>query len=476
MSKQTTYQFIRLDGYRRGPASKRHTVGSIVAEGLRHPTHISHIPGAPRFNVQHLDGPISDPEELPAWISSQMSRAKNPLSLKGKIHYRGVRKDAIAIGTIIASLPETLEHFDRDRFERFTEDTTDWAREFLASRDMLLHFRLEHLDELYPHMHLWFTPKGVELGDGTWSFASVLGRQKEFLHNFQMGYFDAVGHKYADSPSRPMEDRKIRLPRYMAIQQRDAETQNVVRRIREGDITALGNAPGEASPIEAIGRLVGQLQESEIDSIPAINRRLAALRTESSRHGSRVEALEKELAKLKAVNESLRSELTEKNLLLANNNTVEPQVDQVSLLKADRDAIFTGANAFIREGVWSRIVGVLLKYAHRNMNRAFHVSREEWEQLVIEDALPEIIPTNASGDVSSVDYWLREATNVLRASDIHTITNSPYKAFADLPDPLLGGSPKPAPAPNVETSSRFRPGPKDTSSTDDPWAGLGQGQ
>jgi len=45
-----------------------------------------------------------------------MEAAKIPMVVKGETHYRGLRSDAIAIGTVIVSLPSlTTKHLKRQR-------------------------------------------------------------------------------------------------------------------------------------------------------------------------------------------------------------------------------------------------------------------------------------------------------------------------------------------------------------------------
>lgn len=442
MADQNTYQFVRMAGYPRGPASKRGTLGSILAEGLRRPTHTSHLPGAPRFNVVRLDGPVEEAADLQLWIEDQMQRAKNPMTVRGKIVHRSVRSDATAIGSIITSLPETLDEFDPKRFSSFAEDTTEWARDYLAPFDMLLHFRLEHLDELHPHLHLWFTPKGVEIGDGSWTFLSVMGRSKGFLHKLQVDYFNAVGHKYADFRARPINERKARLPRHFAVQQRDADTLDIVRRIRAGDISALRDAESKQLPTELVGKLLNELDDRDIDSVPAVNRRLIALRSENEAKESKIKQLEAQLAELQATNSELSASLSQQSD--NGQSTIE------------RNALLEGAKGFVTEGVWQHIVQVVLRSAHRNMNRAFQVPPQAWEELVIEDALPEILPTGTSGDVAQIDYWLEQAARALKESSLHDITSSPFKPFSELFTGAAPAAEKPRGDALGIAASRFR--------------------
>lgn len=467
-----TYQFIRLSGYRRGPSSKRNTLGSILAEGLRKPTHISHLPGAPRYEVEHLDGPVSDPEMLGAWIEQQMSVAKNPMTLRGERVLRGVRKDAVAIGTIIASLPETLDKLEPQRFSQFAEDTTAWAREFLAARDMQLHFRLEHLDELYPHIHLWFTPKGVEEGTGGWSFMSVLGSKKGFLHNFQTNYFDEVGHKYADMPSRSMEDRQKRLPRYLAIQNRDAAKLDVVRRIREGDLSVLGDIHDRAVPVATVGKMLSNLSDDEVESLPAFNQRLAALRMENAQHEKLQQDLEAQIKELRNDNAALNDKVSK--WVVPAPALAEPSLtEHMKSLEEHYSNFVYGARKFATDGVWGKIVSALLKSAHRNMNRAYQVSQPEWEQLVVEDALPHILPKHSVLDVREIDYWLEQVSGVLKEYGIHNYSKSPFKAFDGLEEAaqkILDGSDETS---EMQEVARFRSvAAKKPALSDDPWAEL----
>ncbi|WP_106478022.1 plasmid recombination protein [Phytohalomonas tamaricis] len=223
MSKPTGYQFIRIQGFPRGPASKRHTVGSILAEGLRQPGHISHIPGKPHYELERLDSPLEVVEELPAWLNEQMKIARNKSKRSdGTEYFRSVRKDALAIGTVIASLPESMSEFNPERYKSFSECTTEWFKDFLSPYEMLIHFRLNHFDEEHPHFHLWFTPQPNEKREFNWSLTSVCAQGRQFYHDLQKRFFSEVGYQFFEERAKPFEDRKPRTSRWHAVKQRDA--------------------------------------------------------------------------------------------------------------------------------------------------------------------------------------------------------------------------------------------------------------
>lgn len=226
MSKPIGYQFIRIQGFPRGAASKRNTVGSILAEGLRHPSHISHLTGPPRVQIDHLQSPLDHPGDLAEWLSYQMDSTQNKsVRTDGTSYFRALRKDALAIGTVIASLPEPMSEFDPDRYKRFCNDTTEWFQDFLSPYELLLHFRIHHFDEEHPHFHLWFTPKGNDQRTFNWSLTSVCGQGRGFYHDLQKRFFEDVGKNFFVDRAKPANERIPRKSRRQAVIERDSNRQ-----------------------------------------------------------------------------------------------------------------------------------------------------------------------------------------------------------------------------------------------------------
>lgn len=410
----TTFQFLRLDGFRRGPQSKRGTVGSIIAEGLRQPSHISHLPGKPSYEVVHLDSPVADPSLLGVWIEEEMEAARNLVRRKGIEHQYRVKSTALAIGTVIASLPETLEDYDPVRFQNFAKDTTDWARDFLAPRDYLLHYRLEHLDELHPHIHLWFTPKPNNTRSGNWSFENLFQRKKGFLHETQKQYFSEVGYKYFDERAKPFIERNQRIPRYMAVKNRSESEIDLVKQFTAGE----GPFSRTELPLNVVNSLLDKLSDDSIDSLPAIKRRLVTKEDEVTRTNQALVDLKLENDHLKVMLSKLRQQSEERD--------TQSGVELSQEVNASRElhTIKTSANQFFQEVFYPQLIDAVFSSAYRNLNRASFINRIDWEQLVIEDALPDLERLSKSADVvGNTQAWLNAAKEALNKFGILQETN-----------------------------------------------------
>jgi|TARA_R110002012_G_scaffold222771_2_gene394674 hypothetical protein len=112
-----TYQFIRIQGFLRGNnrSKKGSTLNSVVSEGRRVPNFSRHVE-RPDIRITPVDRRFSSVVEYQTWIERRMKAAKIPMVVKGETHYRGLRSDAIAIGTVIVSLPSlTTKHLKRQR-------------------------------------------------------------------------------------------------------------------------------------------------------------------------------------------------------------------------------------------------------------------------------------------------------------------------------------------------------------------------
>lgn len=220
MAAKSTYQFMRIQGFPRGSKSKRGTLGSILAEGTRQPTHISHLEHPPNIRVDRLASPVDSPEELQAWINGEMSEARNSHVQNNRVIERAVRQDALAIGTVIVSHAKTTRECPKEELDDFIEDTTRWVEDLLSDFDMLPHFRLTHLDEKHPHLHFWFTPKPNDQREVNWALSALCGQTKGFYHNLQKRFFEDVGHKYFTERAKPIDERDKRLPRHIAVMNR----------------------------------------------------------------------------------------------------------------------------------------------------------------------------------------------------------------------------------------------------------------
>lgn len=227
-------QFLRLYGYPKGQQSAANTMGSVIAEGLRKATHIGHLTQPPQIEVfTNPNSPIEHPEQLGAWINEQMSRCRYG---QGG-HYpkgRPLRKNAVALGTFITSLPQRSEDVSQDLIYGFRERSHAWFNQWLEERQMLLHTSILHLDEAYPHVHAWFTPNLDLIEQGKWPLGEVTFPQRAVLKKLQVDFFEEVGQHFYSQRVKPKSQQRNRLDRKTAVRLRDmpeALTRNPVHDI-----------------------------------------------------------------------------------------------------------------------------------------------------------------------------------------------------------------------------------------------------
>lgn len=206
-----TYQFIRLQGYPRGPASKKGTAASVLAEGRREPSHSRHV-DAPEIEVTPVDAEWESLREYQAWIEATMAQSVSPQNIGGKVVERKVRKDATAIGTVIASLPTETKDTPLEKIKQFRNECIDWFKEYLGKAGMRLNYCVLHLDEKYPHLHLWFTPGRDMLSRREWAMSSVTNPSIRVKQNLRQDFYREVGRRYADELEKPKEERRRRIP------------------------------------------------------------------------------------------------------------------------------------------------------------------------------------------------------------------------------------------------------------------------
>lgn len=206
-----TYQFIRIQGYPRGPARKKGTLASVLAEGRRDPSHSRHV-GAPEIEVTPVDAEWSSLREYQAWIETTMAQSVSPQNIEGKVVERKVRKDATAIGTVIASLPTETKDTSLEKIRQFRNECIDWLQVYLKKAGMRLNYCVLHLDENYPHLHLWFTPGREMLARREWAMSYVTNPSVIVKQNFRQDFYRDVGRRYVDELEKPKEERRRRIP------------------------------------------------------------------------------------------------------------------------------------------------------------------------------------------------------------------------------------------------------------------------
>lgn len=198
MPKNKT-QFLRLYGYPRGQRSAANTHNSVIAEGLRTQTHISHLDKSPHIQVfNNPESPVENPLELGKWIEEKMVQCRYGSSErypKG----RPMRKNAVALGTLITSLPQRTVETPQEVVSKFRELSQSWLKGWLEERDMLLHTCILHLDEEYPHIHIWFTPSLELIEKGQWPLGQTTFPQRAVLRDLQVRFFENVGQHFSQS-------------------------------------------------------------------------------------------------------------------------------------------------------------------------------------------------------------------------------------------------------------------------------------
>ncbi|WP_017428959.1 plasmid recombination protein [Vreelandella jeotgali] len=362
-----TYQFMRIQGFPRGQKVKRGTLGSILAEGLREPTHISHLDQSPNIRVDRLDSPVDKPKELQQWIVKEMEEAKNYHLRGSKPVYRSLRKDALAIGTVIVSHAKKTTDCPQQELDQFIEDTTKWVRQLMSDFEMIPHFRLTHLDEKYPHLHFWFTPKPNGEREGNWALTNLCCQRKLFYHKLQQRFFDDVGHKYFDERAKPMSERSPRVSRYIAVQHRKEQMQQpepqkeYVRPASAKSVSDLIEQLGDKVAGDNLGMRKTVLSSKAQSLIQSLGMAPNVLPDPNEQESAAAAEREKQ--------EALSGELSElKGRLSAAEN-------QASSAPPD-----------ITPWLQELLFPIILNVAFQQGSRADHLGEEQWLTLVVEES------------------------------------------------------------------------------------------
>lgn len=132
-----------------------------------------------------------------------------------------MRKNSVALGTLVASLPQTTQEASKGVIYDFRERSQAWFEQWLNERDMLLHACVLHLDEKYPHIHGWFTPNLELIEKGEWPLGKTTFPQRAVLQKMQVDFFDSVGQHFYSQRVKPEAKRRVRLDRRTAVRLRD---------------------------------------------------------------------------------------------------------------------------------------------------------------------------------------------------------------------------------------------------------------
>ena len=158
-------QFIHLQTFSRKPNPAGQCVAQVLGELVRAPEFSHHVnaPEPPEL----VDGvPAS---ELIARHDAMIETAKVEVNVKGKTHYRAVRKDRHTLMTAVASYP-----IPRDQIEGNPEEEAAYRR--WEARNVAFFKKLfgdqyqatfRHTDEPYPHLHAYALPENTPGIDAT---------------------------------------------------------------------------------------------------------------------------------------------------------------------------------------------------------------------------------------------------------------------------------------------------------------------
>ncbi|MBE0508173.1 MAG: plasmid recombination protein, partial [Marinospirillum sp.] len=193
----------------------------VIAEGLRDETHIGHLRQQPDIQVfTNPDSPVVHPSQLGPWIHKMMDGCRYGQSDRFPTG-RPLRKNAVALGTLVASLPQMTKDVSKDMVMDFRQRSQNWFNQWLEERSMLLHASILHLDEEHPHVHGWFTPSLELIERGEWPLGKITFPHRSVLRSMQTDFFEAVGRHFYQDRVKPESSRRKRLDRRTAIQLRD---------------------------------------------------------------------------------------------------------------------------------------------------------------------------------------------------------------------------------------------------------------
>lgn len=218
--KNSQTQFLRIEGFPRGRKSKAGTMEAVIAEGIREPTHTGHLERQPAILILDEGAPIPKPSMLPEWIRESMDQCRYGQSDRYP-NGRPLRKNAVALGAFVASLPTRTVDTPEEVISNFAADTSAWMREYLEDRQMMLHYTVVHLDEEHPHVHGWFTPNTDLIEKGDWPLGQVVYPQRQAIKDMQLDFFETVGQHFYHRQAKPKVQQRKRLDRKTAIRLRD---------------------------------------------------------------------------------------------------------------------------------------------------------------------------------------------------------------------------------------------------------------
>lgn len=165
------------------PSERTWGIKNILGEGLRVAGFCSHV-ASPQLPIVHtLNAPVSDPRDFESWIVETMSKCREG-------HGAKLRKNALAIGTAIVSLPES---HDPERIYDLRDLSEKFFARWFAAHDVTANFSIIHLDEAHPHVHIWATPSPKQYENGRWGLGSAFQLPGRELTLLQDMFHHAVG-------------------------------------------------------------------------------------------------------------------------------------------------------------------------------------------------------------------------------------------------------------------------------------------
>jgi len=243
------------------------TVGDIAKEASRDPEHSHHVEN-PQEPV-HLHG--FKVSELEQRMNDFVEENRIPVEVKGKIQMRKARADSHTLMTGVYSWPEHMDHYDKmdkERLQNFIDDVIAFHAEEFGE----VHCAELHLDEEYPHLHVYTMhekakeihpghaakaetyQKGLDDGLTKKEASKEAGKAyRQAMKGFQDRYFEKVG----------LQNGLERLGPGRTRMSRGEFRKDKANRVKRGDA------------VRAERRLVDELKQRRIDAENALYDALA---------------------------------------------------------------------------------------------------------------------------------------------------------------------------------------------------------
>lgn len=201
-------QFAHVQTFSRKPNKAGQSVSQVFGELLREALFSLHV--SDPSPVQIVDG--IRPDRLQAEHDAMIRAAKSKVRTEGNDKERAIRLDRHTLATAVASYPIPLSDIIGDPIKekalRDWEDAnTQFFRKFFGT-----HYRAtyRHVDETYPHIHVYALPTGVEGVDAQLLHPGKAAKKEAEAKAKQAGHAPreivAIGNRALKSAMREWQD------------------------------------------------------------------------------------------------------------------------------------------------------------------------------------------------------------------------------------------------------------------------------